>query len=225
MISEAILKKTLYFLLSSMSKHKKHDKKVVKKEDLISDETTSDASTSKTTQTKKDDAKQFADTASKKAKEMAHDAEEKIDEVTKKAKAYVTWQWKEDYKELEKETVSKVNKVADGVEHLGEWYEDLVESIFPSDHKWSRIVYNAERNENVDRWVLVRMLWSIIIWPVITIRWARIALIWIVYMVKIITSGKRDRVLWNKMIRFANYILNWDAYMGGLIDRRPEIIE
>jgi hypothetical protein len=100
-----------------------------------------------------------------------------------------------------------------------------VESIFPSDHVWSRIVYNAEWKEDVDRWVVVRLLWCIVLWPVMIIRWARIALIRIVFMVKIITTWKRDRVLWNKMIRFANYILNRDAYIGGLIDRRPEIIE
>jgi hypothetical protein len=34
----------------------------------------------------------FADTATKRAKEIAHDAEEKIDEATKKAKAYVSGQ-------------------------------------------------------------------------------------------------------------------------------------
>lgn len=220
-----------------MSKHKKHEKKSVKKKDIQpseipeSNNSNSNVPHSAIQEAKqkideaKNEASQLVDTATQKAKEFAHNAEQKINEVSKKAKEYVSWQWKADFKELEKETVSKVNKVAEGVEHLGEGYEDLVESIFPNDHTWSKIIYTAEWNESVDRWVVARVLWCIVLRPVMLIRWAWIALLWIIFMIKIVITGKRDRKLWNKLIRFANYVLNWDAYMWGLIDRRPEIVE
>lgn len=214
-------------------KQKADDKKTVKKKKLQpsvlpeATKTTHEDSSHTVNKAEKlqADAKEFATSTAKKAKEFTQDAEHKIEEVTQKAKTYISGKWKEDLEEFKNETGEKLERVATGVEHMAEWYEDIVESIFPNDHTWSKITYVAEWKEDVNRLVIVRMLWSILLVPVMAVWWAWIALVWIVFMIKIITTWKRDRILWNKMIRFANYVLNWDAYMWGLIDRRPEIVE
>ena len=92
MNSGGILRADFYLLsLTLMSKHKKHEKKHVKKKELEPAKIpeTDQKIEEKPNESFRNEAKKIAENASMKAKVLAHNAEEKIDEVTQKARNYI----------------------------------------------------------------------------------------------------------------------------------------
>lgn len=86
----------------------------------------------------------------------------------------------------------------------------------------SDLKFDAPFKEEVSRLFIFRGLlifiemWVLMVWAM----WAGIV-IWL-HMIYMLVLGKRNKEMWNTHMRFLRHVEKWNAYINGLIDKRPD---
>ncbi len=164
----------------------------------------------------KDTAQKISDTAKQ--------AEGAIDDVVWKATAKVGEALPDNAKKTAQDVVNKAHEFAGKVDNLTWKVDEFADSILPA-QSWTDVEFQPQWNDSISRVFIIRLLWIIIQYPIIAVRWFITFFATIINRVYMLVTWSRNRFLRNGIVRYYRHFTKRSLFIAWIIDKRPEIIE
>lgn len=165
-----------------------------------------------------------SDNAEGKIQSTAEHIEEKMDEYAEKITKKVESKVNPEVSKKAKSVAQNIEWIADSVEHFVNELGDLIPDVNKR-HSRSGVTLEASFHKTVSRLFIFRCLWLIIQVPILYIRGIRASIILVIQLLHMLLLGERNENLWKRLYRFFNHTIKWYAYIFGLVDQQPKIIE
>ena len=85
--------------------------------------------------------------------------------------------------------------------------------------------YEAAYGDKISRLFIFRFLYMFIEMWVIWVWAIWLCLVMFVHFWYMLILGKRNKVMWEKVVRFMRHMTKWQSYLNAITDKRPNWIE